>query len=134
MQSAAKSNLVSAILITGLIAGTMDIAGACISAYLSSGLSPVFILHYVASGLLGKGAFAGGTTTAIAGLLIHYCIACSWTILFFLAYPKLSFLQSNKIMVGILYGAFVWVMMNQVVLRIAGMVPNTPIHITKAAI
>ncbi len=135
MQNETKSyHIVPAILITGFIAGTMDITGACISAYVSSGLSPVFILQYVASGALGKEAFTGGAVTAFAGLLIHYFIAYSWTILFFLAYPKLSFLRSNKFIVGILYGAFVWVMMNQVILRIAGMVPGTPIHITKAAI
>lgn len=135
MQNETKPyRIVPTILTTGFIAGTMDITGACISAYVSSGLSPVFILQYVASGALGKEAFTGGALTAIAGLIIHYCIAYSWTLLFFLAYPKLSFLQFNKFTVGILYGAFVWVMMNQVVLRIAGMVPDTPLHITKAAL
>ena len=132
MSGVVKTNLVSAILITGLIAGTMDITGACISAYFTSGLTPVFVLHYVASGAWGKEAFTGGTITAMAGLLIHYGIAYSWTILFFLAYPQLTFLHYNKVLVGILYGAFVWILMNQVILRIAGMVSDAPISIMKA--
>jgi len=132
--SATPSNaLAKAILITGFIAGTMDITGACISAYLTAGLSPFFVLQYVASGLLGKESFSGGIPTAALGLLIHYVIAYSWTLLFFLAYPKLSFLSANKIVIGILYGAFVWVMMNQVILRIAGMVPPASFNVVRAA-
>ena len=128
------NDFVRAILITGLIAGTMDITGACISAYLTARLSPVFILHYIASGVLGKESFSGGVLTAAFGLLIHYFIAYSWTVLFFLAYTKLSFLAANKIIVGILYGAFVWVMMNQVILRIAGIVPaNASFNVMEAA-
>ena len=132
--SATPSNaLAKAILITGFIAGTMDITGACISAYLTAELSPFFVLQYVASGLLGKESFSGGIPTAALGLLIHYVIAYSWTLLFFLAYPKLSFLSANKIVIGILYGAFVWVMMNQVILRIAGMVPPASFNVVRAA-
>jgi hypothetical protein len=106
-------SLVKAILITGLIAGTLDI----ITATLVSQSNPIRLLQFIASAAVGReDAFTGGIPMALLGLLFHYIIAYSWTILFFLLYPKISFLQKNKYVVGIVYGVVVWLVMNLFVL------------------
>jgi uncharacterized membrane protein YagU involved in acid resistance len=58
----------------------------------------------------------GGWSTALLGLLFHFVIAFSWTILFFLILPKLP--KGNWIVYGLLNGIIVWLVMNLVVLPI----------------
>jgi hypothetical protein len=48
-----------------------------------------------------------------------------------MAYPKLKFLSGNKVMVGIGYGLFVWLIMNRVVLPLSN-IPPMPFVLTKA--
>jgi uncharacterized membrane protein YagU involved in acid resistance len=65
--------------------------------------------------VFGKSAFSGDNMMAVWGLLLHFLIAFIWTILFFLIYPKLKLLSWNRIITGILFGIFIWIMMSQVV-------------------
>ena len=60
-----------AILVGGLIAGTLDITYA-ITYSAWRGTPPQALLQFVASGLLGQPSFEGGTGTAALGLLLHY--------------------------------------------------------------
>ena len=122
-----------AVLTTGLIAGTLDILAAMTSAYIQRGMSPERLLQYVASGLFGTDAFNGGATMALTGLVMHFMIAISWTLLFYLLYPWLSILRKNKILAGIVYGAFVWVMMNRVILPFTA-IPKAPFNPVSALI
>ena len=124
---------IAAVLKTGLIAGTLDILAAMTSAYIQRGMSPEKLLQYVASGLFGTDAFSGGTTMAITGLVMHFMIAISWTLLFYLLYPRLSILRKNKILVGVIYGAFVWVMMNRVILPFTA-IPKSPFNPVSAVV
>ena len=128
-----RQTLLAAVLTTGLIAGTLDILAACISAYIQRGSSPERLLQFVASGLFGPDAFTGGISMAIVGLVMHFMIAISWTSLFYLLYPRLSLLRKNKIVAGIIYGAFVWVIMNLVILPYTN-IPKSPFNLTSAAI
>jgi len=122
-----------AVLTTGLIAGTLDILAACASAYIQRGMTPDKLLQFVASGLFGADAFTGGISMSIVGLVMHFMIAISWTLLFYLLYPRLSILRKNKILVGIIYGAFVWVMMNRVILPLTA-IPKSPFNVKSALI
>ena len=56
------------------------------------------------------------------GLVFHYIIAFSFTILFFLLYPKLTILSKNRIITGIVYGLFIWAFMNLVVVPLSNVV------------
>jgi len=127
----AKSKLFRQIIITGLMAGTLDILAACTQFYLKTGNSPVRVLEYVASGALGPDAFTGGAVMAIAGLLFHYIIAMGWTILLFMVYPIFALLRKNKYATGIGYGIFVWTMMNLVVVPLSR-IPARPISLVPA--
>ena len=115
------SSLIKAILITGFIAGTLDIVAAFVNVYVSSGTGAMIVLQYIASVFLGKESYAMGFGSALLGLIIHFAISYSWTSLFFLLYPKLKLLSGNKVVVGLLYGVFVWLMMNLVVLELIGL-------------
>ena len=55
----------------------------------------------------------------IAGLVLHYIIAFAFTIFFFLLFPKGKALSKNKILTGTLYGIFVWMIMNLVVVPLS---------------
>jgi hypothetical protein len=124
MQSSSQSTgplkkLPQAILFTGLVAGTMDITAACIQYYIKTGKGPGNVLRYVASGVFGKDAFAGGNTMAGWGLLFHFVIAFGLTIFFYWLYPGVSWLGKNKIIAGLLYGIFAWLVTTQVIVRLS---------------
>jgi hypothetical protein len=118
-----KKSLFQTIVWSGLIVGTADISLACTNAYLRAGLSPANLLRYVASGFYGQAATEGGTGMIAMGLLFHFIIAFSFTTLFFLAYPFLQKLIANKIVLGILYGAFIWATMSFLVLPLTNVPP-----------
>jgi hypothetical protein len=100
----------------GLIAGTLDICAAFVTAWLRAGVGPVRVLHSVASGLLGPDSFQGGAKTAVLGLALHFLIATVWTVVFYLASRKLLFLIERPITFGLVYGIVVYLFMNFVVL------------------
>ena len=121
-----------AILLAWLTAGTLDITAACTQYYIKTGKGPGGVLRYVASAVFGKEAFAGGTTMSAWGLLFHYMIALLFTLFFFWIYPLLNLGKWNKVITGLLYGIFVWLVMNLVVVRIA--MGARPIVLKNAAI
>jgi hypothetical protein len=106
-----NQNLVKAIVLTGLLAGTLDIT----SAMLVSQVYPLPIGRFIATGIFGREALSGGVGMGIFGLFLHYVIAFIWTIIFFVAYPRLSILSRNKVIVGLAYGIVVWIGMNLIV-------------------
>jgi hypothetical protein len=114
----------SAILVGGLIAGVLDISYATGFSYLRSGASPVRILQYVASGLLGPDSFNGGSTTAALGLGLHFFIALSAAAAYVLAAASLPILVRRPVLCGIVYGALFFAFMNLVVLPLSRTPPR----------
>lgn len=112
------------ILKAALLVGTLDITAACTQVYLRTGQSSIKpVLLFVASGLLGKAAYNNGDTMMLVGLLVHYCVATAFTIFFFLTLAKTDFAKQQRLLTGILYGAFVWVVMNLLVLPLTAASP-----------
>jgi hypothetical protein len=109
----------------GLIAGTLDISAAFLTAWLRAGVGPVRLLQFVASGLLGPAAAQGGTKTAVLGLVLHFLIATIWTAVFYLASRRWLFLIERPAMFGLLYGIAVYTFMNFVVLPLSRVPPRT---------
>lgn len=113
-------NRSSEIFKAGLLVGTLDILSAFIYYFLKTGKKDVLnVLKYVASGLFGKGSFSGGNGIILAGLLLHYTIAFVFTLLFFWLFPKIKVFSKNKIMTGVGYGVFVWMVMNLIVVPLS---------------
>jgi hypothetical protein len=107
------------ILLGGLIAGTLDITAACVQAWLRGGVTPMRVGRYIASGVLGPSASTGGTTIALLGFALHYLIATTATAVFYFASRKLRFLVERPISMGLLYGVFVYLFMNFVVVPLS---------------
>ena len=120
-----KQKAFLAILLGGLIAGTLDITYACIFSYVRSGRMPIVILQSVASGTLGRSAYEGGVKTAILGLGFHFLIALIAAAFYFFASRVLRFMVTHAIISGILYGLCVYIIMNCVVLRISAIHATT---------
>ena len=103
----------------GLVAGTLDICAAFLTAWLRRGVSPAAVLRFVASGLLGPAALRGGAKEAAIGLALHFLIATGATFVFYLASRKLRFLIERPVHFGLLYGVAVYLFMNLVVLPLS---------------
>lgn len=114
-----SSNAVRTILLAGLIAGVLDITGACVYAWIRAGVTPVRVFHSVASGLLGPAAFEGGTKTAALGLALHFLIATIWATVFYIASRGFKFLVNQPVPAGLIYGVVVYLFMNFVVLPLS---------------
>ena len=103
----------------GLIAGTLDILAAFLTAWWRGGIGPVRVLHFVASGVLGNDAYAGGFKTALLGLAFHFLIATVATVVFYFASRSLLFLIERPILAGLLYGVVVYLFMNYIVIPLS---------------
>jgi len=112
------------IFLGGLIAGTLDICAAFLTAWLRRGVRPAAVLRFVASGLLGPAALSGGAKTALLGLALHFLIATTATVIFYLASRKLLFLIERPITFGLLYGVAVYAFMNFVVIPLSKITPR----------
>jgi hypothetical protein len=120
--SSQRSNAGKIIFWGGLVAGTMDITGACVVSWFRAGVPPVRIFQSVAAGLYGPASSQLGWKTAIIGLLLHYFIATTWVVVYYLASRKISFLINQPIISGVLYGIFVHFFMTQVVIPLSAIV------------
>ena len=122
------------ILKAGLIAGTMDILAACILVYIRTGSTHLTgILKFIASGVFGKAALDGGGPMVFAGLLFHYLIAGIFAALFFWIYPRMQIASKNRLASGVVYGIFVWCIMNLAVVPLSH-VASRPITLSNALI
>ena len=111
----------TALLLGTLTVGTLDALDAIIFFGLR-GATPARIFQSIASGLLGSSAFAGGLATVALGLLLHYFIAFAIVSTYDLASRRLAILLRYPIRCGLLYGAMVYVFMNQVVVPLSAVV------------
>src|ERR1043166_10026422 len=72
------------VLMGGLVAGTLDITYACVFWALRRGTPPLRIFQSVAKGVLGPSTFEGGAATATLGLFLHYFIAITMSVAYYL--------------------------------------------------
>ena len=113
------------ILVGGLIAGVLDITDAFVFHGLR-GVAPVRILQAIASGLLGRDAFAGGTATAALGLGLHFVIALGAATVYGVGSRRLSVLVERPWLTGPMFGLAVYAVMQYVVLPLSRFRPGPP--------
>lgn len=104
-----------AIVVGGLIASTADVGAAS----LINWLSPVVILHAIASGVLGKAAFAGGAAAAVLGLVLQWLMGLLIAAIFVLAASRFAWLRRRWVFAGIAYGVAIFFVMNYVVVPLS---------------
>jgi uncharacterized membrane protein YagU involved in acid resistance len=68
-------------------------------------------LQFIASGILGMAAFAGGLGTALLGLILHLVNSLVIAAVFIVAATRLAALRRNIILGGLLYGVVVYFVM-----------------------
>jgi hypothetical protein len=109
-----------------LFVGTMDITAATIQVWINRknkdlDVIDVFksICRYIASAIFGPSARTEGNEMVVAGLVFHYTIALLFTVLFFILFSKLRVIIINRLVTGIVYGVFVWAVMNRIVVPLS---------------
>lgn len=113
-----RASPLRAVVLGGLVAGTLDIAAAFVI-YGLRGAKPVRILQSIAGGILGAAAFQGGVRTAALGMLLHFFIAFVAAGVYYAASRKVAFLVRRPAISGLLYGVGVYLFMNHVVLPLS---------------
>ena len=103
----------------GLIASVLDGIAGMFFLHLWYNLSPAQFMQFIASGIYGTAAFAGGTPMVITGILIHFLIGFIIAIIYFYAYPKIGLLKSKPLIAGLILGLGVWLVMNLLVIPIS---------------
>ncbi len=111
----ARSSSMSAIVKGGLVAGTLDIGAAA----LINGVSPAFIVRFVAGGLLGKDALAGGVPVAVLGFALQLVMSLIIAAVYVGAARRLAWLWQHWIAAGLAYGVVVFFVMNYVVVPLS---------------
>jgi hypothetical protein len=106
----------------GLLIGVLDISDAFIF-YGLHGVPLPRVLQGIASGFLGRAAFAQGHRSALLGLVLHFLIAFAVATIYLLASRRLP-LSRHPLPFGTLYGVAVYVVMNYVVLPLSKVVPK----------
>ena len=107
------------VLAGGLVAGTLDIVYACVFWGLKRSVPVQRILQSVAAGLLGEASFEGGGGTAALGLALHYFIALSMAVVYYLVARRWSLLWQRPLLCGAGYGLLLYGIMNYVVVPLS---------------
>ena len=108
-----------AIVVGGLVAGTLDILYAITFYWFRNGVQPIRILQSVASGLLGKSAYQGGVPTAALGLALHFFIALSAAAVFVALSRHVPAMADRPVLAGAVFGVGVYAFMNLVVVPLS---------------
>ena len=106
------------ITIAGIVAGTLDLIAAFIQNGLR-GIGPVRILQSIASGLLGTASYSKGASSAVLGLFLHFFIATTAALVYYVASRRLHPLLTRPLVWGPIYGVIVWLVMNLIVLPLS---------------
>ena len=114
-----KSNALLAIAVGGGLAGTLDLAQACV-------LFGAKIPLVIAAGLLGRQAIDGGVGTYVLGVFLHFFIAFSAATVYYAASRRLGFMKEHPLVCGLFFGAAVEEVMSLVVLPLSALHARGP--------
>jgi hypothetical protein len=117
-----RPNALLAILVGGLLAGSLDLGSAFI-------LFGHGVPRAIAGGLLGPAAFHGGVGTYALGIALHFFIAISAAIVYYAASRRLVFLREHALICGLFYGIAVFLVMNLVVLPLSALHVRGPFQL-----
>ena len=112
--------------IGGGIAGLLDCIYATVVWGFILGDNPAGVWQSVAAGLLGKASYDGGNATALLGLALHFLIAFVMALVYVLASRRLPVLTARPLLMGMSYGAILYVVMNFVVVPLSAIGFHAP--------
>ena len=115
----------------GLAAATLDLTYASLFYWFYRGVSPLRVLHTIASGVYGQDSYTGGAATAAVGFAAHYFILIVAAWWYFLASRHLKALREHALACGLLYGVAIYCTMNFVVIPLSNApFAGSPFNIT----
>jgi len=106
----------------GLLTGITDALFSSVLSVAFYGSTVTRLFQGVASTILGKTAFDGGTRTAIIGVLMHFGVAFGWSAVFLFLVMRSARVRrvasspSGVLKVASAYGPFIWLVMSLVVI------------------
>ena len=109
-----------AALVGGLVAGTLDIG---VAALLNS-VSPLVVLVFIASGILGKAAYHAGAAGLILGLALQWAMSFAIAFTYGLARERVQALKRSWVSGGVLYGFVIFLVMSFAVVPLSRAVPQ----------
>jgi uncharacterized membrane protein YagU involved in acid resistance len=80
---------------------------------------PILIPQTIASGLLGMKSYSGGAYSAALGVILHFIIALGAAAVYYAASRKVEILVHRAVLLGIIYGALVYLFMHLIVLPLS---------------
>jgi hypothetical protein len=114
-----RTRYLTAILLAGLIAGSLDLTFAFTFHGLMSGVSPIRILQTIATGWLGLDALKGGVAAAALGFVSHYGILIGASALYLIAMLRMRWMTAHAYLYGMAYGVMIYAFMHLVVLPLS---------------
>jgi hypothetical protein len=114
-----RSGALPAILIGGLVSGTLDLG----SAFLTYGWG---VPRAIAGGLLGPAATKGGTGVWLLGAFLHFFITCAAAAVYYGSSRRLTFLRTHPLVCGAFFGIGVFLFMTLLVLPLSALHSQGP--------
>jgi len=102
----------------GIVVGSLDITYAILF-WSFRGVAPTRVFQSVAAGVLGRNSFNLGMKSALLGAALHYFIAFSIVIVYYVASKWIPLLIEHAVICGIVYGIGVYIVMNYVVIPLS---------------
>jgi hypothetical protein len=118
-----RNSLIRPVVLGGLFIFIIQIIHQWIVATLIQKTPFILVWQYIASGLLGEAAFAGGMATVWLGLFFHLIISFIIAAVFILAADRIPLLRRNAIVGSLLYGFGVFIVMNMIVTPLSAAPP-----------
>jgi len=122
------------IVATGLLTGLLDICAAMIKFYIDTGKGPAPIFKYIASAVFGMNAFTGSEGMIAWGIIFHFAIAILFTAFLLVIYPMVRGALKSNLVIAIVYGLFVWIVMNLLILPLTNIPPRPAFDLREALI
>jgi uncharacterized membrane protein YagU involved in acid resistance len=99
---------------TGIFAGAL-VAGVALEIYfliampfLLHQFSPLEVLQWEASNVLGRAAFSQGAASALAGVLMHFLVCVVWATLYVFGLGASRAAELHPAIAGTIFGVVVW--------------------------
>lgn len=118
------------VLAGGLVVGTLDIVFAMTFWSWRADLPALRVLQSIAAGILGQASFEGGIETAAIGLALHFFIALSMAVVYYVAARRWPALWQQAVPWGTVYGLLLYGIMNLLVVPLsASPAPADPLWV-----
>jgi uncharacterized membrane protein YagU involved in acid resistance len=92
--------------------------------YGPQGATPLRILQFIASGVLGRGSFQMGLASATLGVFFHFFISVCAAAIYYLVSRRFPFLTRQVLIAGALFGVLMFLAMRFIVVPLSAIKPS----------